>query len=366
MPWNKTGNSRRNGGAPHQPRDLDELLNRSKDKLKQAMPRGPGLSGPVVFTAFVLLAAIVAYFAFTFRVDPDERGVVMRFGKPIRQEPPGLHLRMPYPIDEVRLPKVTRQNIIEVGRVSAGGRLNSGVRDQRAESLMLTGDENIVDIDFVVFWRINDAAKYLFNIQNPDTTVKEVAESAMREVVGQSNIQPILTQERQKTEEAVQALMQRTLDSYGAGIHIAQVQMQKVDPPAQVIDAFRDVQAARANLEQLQNEAQTYANKVVPEARGRSAQITQAAEGYKEQAVAEAKGQSARFLKVYDEYKKAPEVTRQRIYLETMERVLGGSEKLVYDGGPGGQGVVPYLPLNELTPKRPNAPATTGQQGGTR
>jgi membrane protease subunit HflK len=160
--------------------------------------------------------------------------------------------------------------------------------------------------------------------------------------------------------------MQKTLDSYGAGIQIAQVQMQKVDPPAQVIDAFRDVQAARANLEQLQNEAQTYANKIVPDARGRAAQIIQAAEGYKEQAVAEAKGQSSRFLKVYEEYKKAPDVTRERIYLETMERVLGGSEKLIYDGGSSGQGVVPYLPLNELTPKK--APTTTGQQstGGTR
>jgi len=155
--------------------------------------------------------------------------------------------------------------------------------------------------------------------------------------------------------------MQKTLDSYGAGISIQQVQMQKVDPPAQVIDAFRDVQAARADLERLQNEAQTYANRVVPDARGRASQILQVAEGYKEQAVAEAKGQSSRFLKVYDEYKKAPDVTRQRIYLETMEKILGGAEKLVYDGGTNGsQGVVPYLPLNELTPRRP-APATAAQ-----
>jgi membrane protease subunit HflK len=187
----------------------------------------------------------------------------------------------------------------------------------------------------------------------------------MREVIGRSQIQPILTGARNVTEQGVQELIQRTLDSYGAGIQISQVQMQKVDPPAQVIDAFRDVQAARANLEQLQNEAQTYANQVVPQARGRAAQIMQAAEGYKEQAVAEAKGQSSRFLKVYEEYKKAPEVTRERIYLETMERVLGGADKLVYDGGPSGQGVVPYLPLGELTTKRPPA---AGQQssGGSR
>jgi len=246
-------------------------------------------------------------------------------------------------------------------------RRGRSIRDVPEESLMLTGDENIVDVDFTVLWRIkpDGVGDFLFNIQNPEGTVKAVSESAMREVIGRSQIQPILTGARNVTEQGVQELIQRTLDSYGAGILISQVQMQKVDPPAQVIDAFRDVQAARANLEQLQNEAQTYANQVVPQARGRAAQITQAAEGYREQTVAEAKGQSSRFLKVYEEYKKAPDVTRERIYLETMERVLGGSEKLVYDGGPAGQGVVPYLPLGELTPKK--APAA-GQQtsGGNR
>jgi membrane protease subunit HflK len=214
-----------------------------------------------------------------------------------------------------------------------------------------------------VLWRIkpNGAGDYLFNIQNPEGTVKAVAESAMREVIGRSEIQPILTSTRTQTETTVQELMQKTLDSYGSGIQITQVQMQKVDPPAQVIDSFRDVQAAQADLQRLQNEAQTYANRVVPDARGRAAQVVQVAEGYKQQAIAEAKGQSARFLKVYDEYAKAKNVTRERIYLETMERILGGSEKLVYDGGSGSsQGIVPYLPLNELTPRRA-PPATTGQ-----
>jgi membrane protease subunit HflK len=196
--------------------------------------------------------------------------------------------------------------------------------------------------------------------------VKAVAESAMREVIGRSQIQPILTGARNTTEQAVQELMQKTLDTYGSGVLITQVQMQKVDPPTQVIDAFRDVQAARADFERLQNEAQSYANRVVPDARGRAAQILQVAEGYKEQAVAEAKGQSSRFTKVYDEYKKAPDVTRQRIYLETMEKILGGSEKLVYDGGGSGQSVVPYLPLNELTPRRPPSTASQQQTGGTR
>jgi membrane protease subunit HflK len=217
---------------------------------------------------------------------------------------------------------------------------------------MLTGDENTVDIDFVVYWRIKNAEQYLFNIANPDNTVKEVAESAMREVVGQSDIQPILTQARQKTEQAVLTLIQQTLDSYQAGIQIDQVTLQKVDPPGDVIDAFRDVQAARADKERLQNEAFAYANKVVPEARGEAERILQAAEGFKQGTVAEAQGQTARFLKVFDEYKKAPEVTRKRIFLETMERVMGGTDKVIIDSK-SGQGVVPYLPLDQLQRRQP-------------
>jgi len=352
MPWNQTGGGGRNGGAPHQRPDLEDLLKRGQDKFKQAMPGGPGLSGSVLFTAFVILAAVTAFFAFTFRVDPDELGVVMRFGKPIRQEPPGLHFRMPYPIDEVRLPKVTRQNIIEVGmRTGLTARGASGtVTSVREESLMLSADENIVDVNFVVFWRIQDATKYLFNIQNPETTVKEVAESAMREVVGQSDIQPLLTGARQRTEQAVQKLMQSVLDQYGAGIHIDQVQLQKVDPPIQVIDAFRDVQAAATDKERLQNEAVSYANRIVPEARGEAERILQGARAYKEQTVAEATGQSARFLKIYEEYKRAPDVTRTRMYLETMERVLGGSEKIIIDTK-NGQSVVPFLSLDQMLRK---------------
>jgi membrane protease subunit HflK len=229
---------------------------------------------------------------------------------------------------------------------------------------MLTGDENIVDIDFVVYWRIkadNDpksgdsgVAQFLFNIQNPETTVKEVSESAMREVIGQSDIQPILTGARQKIEHSVQKLIQDTLNAYGAGVVIDQVQLQRVDPPAEVIDAFRDVQAARADQERLQNEAYGYANKVVPEARGEAERILQAAEGYRQGAIAEANGQAARFVKVLDEYAKAPEVTRKRLFLETMERVLGGTDKIILDSK-SGQGVVPYLPLGELQ-KKPGAP----------
>jgi membrane protease subunit HflK len=364
MPWsNQSGGGRKGGGGgpwgqgpsgPHQQPDLEELLKRSQDRLKQVIPGGSGgVPGSLLFLGAVVLAAVIAFFAFTFTVRPDELGVVMRFGKVDRQEAPGLHFRLPYPIEEVRLPKVTRQNIIEIGmRTALGGR--SGVRDVPEESLMLTGDENIVDVDFVVYWRIRDAQKYLFNIQNPDTTVKEVAESAMREIVGQSNIAPILTEARQKTEQSVQKLMQDVLDHYGSGIRIDQVQLQKVDPPAQVIDAFRDVQAARADNERLQNEAFAYAKKIVPEARGEAERILQSAKGYQQQTVAEANGQTARFLKVYEEYKKAPDVTRKRMYLETMERVLGGADKIIIDGKATG-GVVPFLPLDQMGRRKEGA-----------
>jgi membrane protease subunit HflK len=364
MPWSNQGGGWKGGGGGggggpwgsgpsggHQP-DLEELLKRSQDRLKQVMP-GSGLPGPLIALLAAALVGLVCFYAFAFRVNPDELGVVMRFGQFIRQEPPGLHFRLPYPIEEVRLPKVTRQNIIEVGMrtgTGTGRGYAGGIRDVPEESLMLTGDENIVDVDFVVYWRIRDAAEYLFNIQNPEVTVKEVAESAMREIVGQSNIQPILTEARQKTEAAVQKLMQDTLDSYGAGIRIDQVQLQKVDPPTPVIDAFRDVQAARADKERLQNEAYTYANRIVPEARGEGERTLQGAEGYKQQTVQEASGQAARFLKIYDEYAKAPEVTRRRMFLETMERVLGGTDKIILDSK-GGQGVVPYLPLDQLQRK---------------
>jgi membrane protease subunit HflK len=261
----------------------------------------------------------------------------------------------------VLTPKALRVNKIDIGmRVVEDLRRGTTIRDVPEESLMLTGDENIVDVDFSVLWKIKPDAKgienYLFNIQQPEGTVKAVAESAMREVIGRSNLQPILTGARQNIETAVHELIQKVLDDYGAGVQITQVQLQKVDPPSQVIDAFRDVQAARADSERAQNEAQSYANKVVPEARGRAAQIIQGAEAYRDQTVAEAKGATARFLQVYEEYKKAPDVTRQRMYLETMERLFGGTDKIIVDQGGG---VVPYLPLDQLT-RRPQTPPQTG------
>ncbi len=352
MPWIDSGDGQKVHPTKGQP-DFQALLKRGKDKFKRSAPGGSGLPNWLGVMSVVALVAILAFYSFTFRVDPDELGVIMRFGKPIRTEPPGLHFRLPYPIDEVRLPKVTRQNIIEIGmRSGAGGRgMAGGVTGVREESLMLTGDENIIDVNFVVFWRIQDAMHYLFNIQNPETTVKEVAESAMREVVGQSDIQPLLTGARQKTEQAVLKRMQAVLDSYRAGIRIDQVQLQKVDPPTQVIDAFRDVQAAATDKERLQNEAASYASRIVPEARGDAERILQGARAYREQSVADATGQTARCLKIYDEYKKAPDVTRTRMYLETMERIMGGTDKIIIDSKIA-RSVVPFLSLEPLQKKK--------------
>jgi membrane protease subunit HflK len=364
-PWGSGGGNKGPWGSGPQssgptPPDLEDLLRRGQDKLKSVLPGG-GLGGKGI--VLIALAALVVWgFSGFFRVEPDELGVVLRFGAYTRDAKPGLNYHLPYPVETVLTPKVTRVNRIDIGmRLIEDPRRGNTVRDVPEESLMLTGDENIVDVDVSVFWLVKagGAGEYLFNIQNPEGTVKAVAESAMREIVGRSDIQPILL--RQNIEVPVQELMQRVLDSYDAGVQVTQVQMQKVDPPAQVIDSFRDVQAARADLERAQNEAQTYANRVVPEARGRAAGVTQQAEAYREQTVAEARGAASRFLKVYDEYKKAPDVTRQRIYLETMERVFGGTDKIILDSGTtagtNNSGVVPVLPLNEMTKRAPAAGA---------
>jgi modulator of FtsH protease HflK len=358
-PW---GSGPQSGGP--KPPDLEEILRRGQDKLRGFLPGG-NLGGK----GFAILGlAAVALWGFSgfFRVEPDELGVVLRFGQEVREVQPGLNYHLPYPVETVLTPKALRVNKIDIGMrvvddVRRGG---TTVRDVPEESLMLTGDENIVDVDFSVLWKVkpDGVGQFLFNIQNPEGTVKAVAESAMREVIGRSEIQPILTGARQTTETAVQDLMQKTLDHYGAGIIIQQVQLQKVDPPAQVIDAFRDVQAARADLERAVNESQTYANRVLPEARGRVAQITQAAEAYRQQTVAEATGQTSRFLQIYEQYKKAPAVTRERMYLETMEHIFGGTDKIILDSGAGGSGVVPYLPLSELS--RQPQPRNPSQPGG--
>ena len=364
-PWGSGGKGPWGSGPQSSgptPPDLEEILRRGQDKLRRFLPGG-NLGG----RGFALLGlAAIALWGFSgfFRVDPDELGVVLRFGKEVREVQPGLNYHLPYPIESALTPKALRVNKIDIGmRTIETARGGSSTRDVPEESLMLTGDENIVDVDFAVQWKVkpNFVGDYLFNIQNPEGTVKAVAESAMREVVGRSDSSDITTTARQSVEASVHGLMQKVLDHYHAGIQVIQVQLQKVDPPAQVIDSNRDVQAARIDLERAINEGQTYANRVVPEARGNVAKIVQAAEAYRQQTVAEATGQTSRFLKIYEQYEKAPEVTRERMYLETMERVLGGADKIILDSGQGGSGVVPYLPLKELSPTLPSRPRAGGQ-----
>ena len=377
MPWSNQGGgpwgsgpkgpwgsgSQPPGGSPP---DLEDLLRRGQDKLRNVLPGG-GLGGTGIL--LIALIAVVLWLASGFfQVAPDELGLVMRFGKFNRKVDPGLGYHYPYPIESVEIPKVTRVTPIQIGvRFVEDIRRGTQTRDVPEESLMLTGDENIVDVDFTVFWVVaagtTGASDFRFNMQNPEGTVKAVAESAMREVIGRSELEPVLTGGRQHIENEVIKLVQKTLDQYQAGVKVTQVQMLKVEAPAQVIDAFRDVQAAQADQERAQNEARTYAGRVVPEARGRAAQLLQSAEAYREQTVAEATGQTARFNKIYDQYKKAPDVTRQRLYLETMERLFGGTDKVILDSsGQGGTGVVPYLPLPELRNRPPAQPpqSTTG------
>jgi membrane protease subunit HflK len=368
MPSSNGSGSRGPWGSGPQP-DLEEFLRRSQDKLGGLLPGNLGGRG----IALIALAAIALWgFSGFFRVEPDELGVVLRFGKFQREAPPGLNYHLPYPIETALTPQALRINKIDIGFNLLGG---GTMRDVPEESLMLTGDENIVDVEFSVLWRVDPSrvADYLFNVQNPEGTVKAVAESAMREVIGRSNVQRLLTWQSQlsgpqknietEVQDQAQNVMQKTLDAYRAGILTQSVQVQSINPPAEVNDSFLDVQAARSDSERAQNEAQTYANRVVPEARGRAAKIQQDAEAYREQTVAEAKGETSRFLQIYEQYKKAPAVTRERMYLETMERILSETNKIIIDTGHSSPGVVPYLPLTELPV--PPARSSSSSSGGT-
>ena len=342
-PWGQGGG----GGGGAQPPNLEELLRKGQDRFKGALPGGRWGGKGILLVILVLLVA----WGFTgvYRVGPDEQGVVLRFGKYVEDTGPGLHYHLPSPIESALTPKVTRVNRVEVGFQSSGdfGR-SSALRDLPEESLMLTGDENIVDINFTVLWQISHAGKFLFNIQRPENTVKAVSESVMREVVGRSKIDDVLTEGRNEVERQTLDLMQKTLDEYQSGIVVTQVKLAKADPPAAVIDSFRDVQAARADEERLVNEAQAYANDILPRARGEAERILQEAEGYKNQTVAQAEGEVSRYLAIQSEYRLAPNVTRKRLYLETMESIMQGTNKIVIDNEGGSQGVLPYLPLPEL------------------
>jgi membrane protease subunit HflK len=375
-PWGNRGSGGRNNGpwgsGPQgggTPPDLEDILRRSQDRIRDIIPGGGSMGGKGL-AALALVAVVIWLLTGFYTVRPNEVGINMIFGAYTGQSGEGLRYNLPYPIGRVEKPNVTAVNTVSVGyRPAQQGR----GRDVLEESLMLTADENIVDIDFDVQWRINPARAqdFVFNLQNPEGTIKAVAESAMREVIGRRAIQAVLTTEQASVAQEVRDIMQGTLDAYGAGIVVAVVQLQAAQPPAQVREAFFDVNAAQQDAIRVQNEAETFASRVVPEARGQAARNVQQAEGYREQSVADASGQASRFSQVYEEYRKAPEVIRERIFLETMERVLGGMDKIIIDqNGQGQGGIVPYLPLNELqrraAPQGANQPASQTQGGTTR
>ena len=344
-PWGSQGGGNGRGQGP----DIDNVIRDLQNKFKGFMPGSFfGKLGPVV----ILLALVLIWLASGFyRVLPDEQGVVLQFGKYTTTTQPGLNYHFPYPIERVLTPKVTKVNRVEIGYRQSPDNRTTQIRDVPEESLMLTGDENIVDIDFSVFWIINDAGKFLFNVQVPELTIKSAAETSMREVIGQSKIQSIFTEGRTEIEDKARVLIQSILDDYEAGVTITQVQTQKADPPNEVIDSFRDVQAARADLERQRNEAEAYANDIIPRARGEAEEILQNAEGYKQKVIADSEGKAARFLSIQSEYAKAPVVTKQRIFYETMESVFGDMDKIIIDKD-SGQGVLPYLPLPEISKKK--------------
>ena len=353
-PWGAPPGGGGNGsGRGPTPPDIDAIIKDIQNKINKFLPGGSKSGGkPIGLILIVLLFVWLA--SGLYRVLPDEQGVVLRFGKFIKTTQPGLNYHIPFPVEAIETPKVTKVNRIDIGFRSErdnGFSSGGGVADVPQESLMLTGDENIVNIDFSVFWVIKDAGKFLFEIQDPEGTVKAAAETAMREVIAKSDIQPILTEGRAKIELETQDIIQAILDEYNSGIQVTQVQTQKADPPDQVIDAFRDVQAARADMERSKNEAEAYANDVIPRARGEAAKIMQAAEAYKQKVVAASEGEASRFVSIFNEYDKAKEVTQERMYLETMEKVLADIDKVIIEKN-AGSGVVPYLPLPELGKKQ--------------
>ncbi|WP_299282806.1 FtsH protease activity modulator HflK [uncultured Tateyamaria sp.] len=351
-PGRGSGGRRPGDDGPQIP-EIDELVKKGQEQLRVLMGgrggggtgggRGNGGgSGPFLTRGTLglgALAAIVLWgMASFYTVRPEEQSVELFLGEFSAIGNPGLNFA-PWPVVTAEVIPVTREQTEEIGVGGRGG--DAG--------LMLTGDENIVDIDFQVVWNINDPAKYLFNLRDPRPTIRAVAESAMREIIAQSDLAPILNRDRGAIAVQLLDLIQNTLDSYDSGVTVIRVNFDKADPPQSVIDAFRDVQAAEQERDRLQNVADAYANRVLAEARGQAAQLLEEAEGYRAQQVNQAEGEASRFSAVLEEYAKAPDVTRKRLYLETMERVLGRVDKVIIDeNGGDGQGVVPYLPLNEL------------------
>lgn len=360
-PWGQgPSNSGGGGRGPNnvRPPDLEDIFKRVREYLRRWFPnQSPNsmmlaLGGGGLLLLWVLTGV--------YQIQPAEQGVVLRFGQYVDKLGPGLHVRMPYPIETVLRPNVEAENQLNVGFIRESGDADAPSIDISAESIMLTGDENVVDLDFDVFWKVADAEKYLFEVKDVENTIKAVAESAMREVVGNNKIETVQTEGRVVVQQEVQKLMQRTLDSYNAGVTVTRVILLKVDPPAQVIDAFRDVQAARADQEKRRNEAQKYQNTIVPQARGEAAKIVQDAEAYKQKAVTEAQGEAQRFNSILDQYRNAKQVTRERMYLETMQRVLGSTNKIVIENK---SGIIQYLPMPMPELRRSQGADTTPQGG---
>lgn len=352
-PWRSPGQGPwgQGPGGPSQPNDLEEAIRRFQEGLRGLMPGGLGGAGGLTGRGLAVLAlvAVLLWLAFGtfYTVQPNEVGLNLVFGRYTGKTAPGLNTNWPWPIGSVIKVPVADQQITEVGY-----RSDSRSADNLVESQMLTGDQNIVNVHFRVAWQIDPAhpEDYEFNVLNPRDTVKAVAESIMREVVGRTTIDGILTSDRKSIEPDVQNRMQKVLDNYHAGVLVKQVQLQSVDAPAQVISAYRDVTAAQQDLQRAVNDAETYANRVVPEAEGRAAAIIAGSNAYKAQTILDATGQTQRYDQIYEQYKKAPAVTRERMYLETMERVLGGMSKTILDSA-GASPPVPYIALDPLQNK---------------
>jgi membrane protease subunit HflK len=341
----------RGGGTPP---DMDEVLRRAQENLRQVLPGGVG---PGRMVALILIGVLGLWLASGFYlVKPGENAVILQFGKWVETKTaPGLGYRLPWPIQEAEIVNTTVERRIQIGFTETFGRGGTSTRrNLPEESLMLTSDANIVDLNLVVLWNIENARDYLFNIMDQEQTIKKVAESAIREVVGQTRLQPIITGNRAEVAERAKKIMQDTLNSYKSGISIIGVVIQEATVHPDVIEAFEDVVAALQDAERFQNEANIYKNDIVPKARGEGIKIIQAAEAYKQSVIARANGDAERFNAIYAQYVGGKDVTRTRMYLETMEEVLKNAEKIIVDDKSSG-GVVPYLPLNELKPAAGNS-----------
>ncbi len=347
-PWGRPGGDQKppEGDGPPPGPDFDEFARRAQEVLRKWFG-GNGNDGTKGLILLFVIALLLWLSSGIYFVKADEQGVVMRFGEYHRTTVSGLNYHLPYPFETVETPKVTAVNRVEIGYHSGSLRGKSGEASIGEESLMLTGDENIIDINFEVQWKISAAPDYLFNVRDPESTVKAVSESAMREVIGRTPIATVLAEGKLLVEQNTKKLIQETLNHYQAGIEVVAVNMLKADPPSQVIDAFRDVQTARADLETSRNQAEAYRNDILPKARGAAQQMVLDAEAYKQEIIARAQGEASKFDSVYKEFKEARDITKKRIYLETMEDILQGMSKVIVEGKTT-QGVMPYLPLPEL------------------